>query len=210
MQTPATPASGDMASSQWRPAWGRSVVMVALLLPWVNPFAPFPSPPVVQSLLSVVGLSLLLLLPLKHDGVTVLAHTNASVWLGAALLSCVLALIQYFGASAAWFPWINGTAGGEAFANLRQRNQFATLTSIGLFALIWLQVCGRPQALIQTQRRLPALVASPAPAWAAAALLAVGNALSSSRTGLLQLLMMSALLLGCRSWRQAQVPTAGR
>jgi len=204
MRAPATPALGDLAPTRWPLAWGQSVVMLALLLPWVNPFAPFPSSAVVQSLLSVVGLALLLLLPLKRDGVAVLAQTNASVWLCAALLSCVLALIQYFGASAAWFPWVNGTAAGEAFANLRQRNQFATLTSIGLLALIWVQACGQPQARFQTQGRLPALAVSPAPAWAAAALLAVGNALSSSRTGLLQLLMMSALLLGCRSWRNAQ------
>ena len=204
MRTPATSALGDMAPTRWPVEWGRPVVMLALLLPWVNPFAPFPSSSVVQSLLSVLALSLLLLLPLNRDGVGLLARTNASVWLGAALLSCLVALVQYFGASAAWFPWINGTAVGEAFANLRQRNQFATLTSIGLLALIWVQAGSRPRLIGPAQRSLPALAGSQVLALGAAALLAVGNALSSSRTGLLQLLMMSALLLGCRSWRTGQ------
>ena len=204
MGSPTAPALGAMVSAHWPARLGRLVVMVALLLPWINPFAPVPSSPVVQSLLSALALALLLLLPLDRSGVWVLADTNASVWLGAALLSCLVGLVQYFGGAAAWFPWINGTALGEAFANLRQRNQFATLTSIGLLALIWVAAGSRPPPAVTSRRTLSAFAASPALTLGAAALLAVGNAVSSSRTGLLQWLMVAALLLGWRSWRTAR------
>ena len=179
--------------------------MVALLLPWINPFAPAPSSPVVQSLLSAFALALLLLLPLDQAGVDVLADTNASAWLLAALLSCLIGVVQYFGGAAAWFPWINGTALGEAFANLRQRNQFATLTNIGLLALIWVSAGSRPPPAVMPGRMLSAFAASRALTLAAAALLAVGNAASSSRTGLLQLVGLSLLLLCWKSWRTPRV-----
>jgi O-antigen ligase len=201
----SVPALGDLPSMQQPALWGRFVVMLALLLPWINPFAPHPSSPVVQSLLSVLALAMLLVMPLDRSGVAVLARTNAAVWLAAALLSGLMALVQYFGAAAAWFPWINGTAEGEAFANLRQRNQFATLTNIGLLALVWWQSAGRPlPARGAPDRTSPVHWAPSALALSAAALLAVGNAASSSRTGLLQLVLLSVLLLGWMSWRTPQ------
>ncbi|MEY4266216.1 MAG: hypothetical protein RIS90_751 [Pseudomonadota bacterium] len=202
----SAPALGDLPSMQQPALWGRFFVMLALLLPWINPFAPHPSSPVVQSLLSVFALAMLLLLPLDRAGVAVLVRTIASVWLAAALLSCLIGLVQYFGGAAAWFPWINGTALGEAFANLRQRNQFATLTNMGLLALIWWQAGPHPlSALGSSSRTLPVGFTSPAMALAAAALLAVGNAVSSSRTGLLQLVGLSLLLLCWKSWRTPRV-----
>jgi hypothetical protein len=74
---------------------------------------------------------------------------------------------------------VNAAGIGEAFANLRQRNQFATLTAIGMAALLWLE----PKATA----RWPVALAM---AW-----LAIGNAATTSRTGLLQL-----LLLGVAAW----------
>lgn len=199
------PALDDLPSTQQPALWGRVVVMLALLMPWISPFAPPPSSPVVQSLLSVIALAMLLVLPLDRAGVAVLARTNAAVWLAAALLSCLMGLVQYFGAAAAWYPWINGTAEGEAFANLRQRNQFATLTNIGLLALVWWQSASRLRPAVGVpDRTSPAHWAPSALSLVAAALLAVGNAASSSRTGLLQLGLVSALLLGWRSWRTPQ------
>ena len=60
----------------------------------------------------------------------------ALAWLIAALLSSLMGLLQYTGHNP--LPTlINGTSVGEAFANLRQRNQFASLTNIGLAALLW-------------------------------------------------------------------------
>lgn len=105
----------------------------------------------------------------------------ATTWVLAAAISAVMGLMQYFGLAQALSPWISQTGAGEAFANLRQRNQFATLTSIGLLVLI---------ALLARQAPGPRV---PGWAYAAMALLALGNAASSSRTGLLQWLLIVAL-----------------
>ena len=101
----------------------------------------------------------------------------AAAWLVAAGVSTAAALLQYFGAAEWLAPWVNQSAGGEAYANLRQRNQFASLTVIGMAAILWLAGRGLPQ--------VPAAVAM---AW-----LAAGNAVTTSRTGLLELLLLGAL-----------------
>jgi hypothetical protein len=96
--------------------------------------------------------------------------------LAAAALSAGIGLAQYFGASAGMSPWINAAQAGEAYANLRQPNQYATLCWIGA-ALV----------LFGTFRL---------PRWAAAVLLvllAAGSAASVSRTGLFQGLALTLL-----------------
>jgi O-antigen ligase len=99
------------------------------------------------------------------------AQQLAGAWLAAAVLSTLAGLLQYFQVASYFSPWVNGAGMGEAYGNLRQRNQFASLTMVGLVALAWLVAQGR------LQRSAGAL----------AALLAVGAAASASRTGLLQL-----------------------
>ncbi len=105
----------------------------------------------------------------------------ASTWLLAALLSATIGLVQYFGYTDTFGGWVHPTRLGEAFANLRQRNQFATLTSIGLLALLFLKLrliiyIGGGKAV--EMGRVATLVGL--------LLLAVGNASSSSRMGMLQ------------------------
>ncbi len=167
----------------------QAIGVLLLVLPWLNPFAPGPTSQVVQSLLSLSCLALLLPMPLWQGGGAVLVRVAAPAWLLAALLSCLIALLQYFGVGQAWSPWVNSTGVGEAFANLRQRNQFATLTTLGLAALLWWS---------QTVRRLPSPSAA---SLLAAILLGVGNAASSSRTGLIELLALALLLLVWPQWR---------
>ncbi len=161
-----------------------------LALPWLNPFSPGPTPAVMPWLVSLVCLALLLVTLRWQD--EALVPTLARAWLLAALLSSLIGLLQYFGTSAALAPWVNSTDPGEAFGNLRQRNQFATLTNIGLAALLW-----------WAARPLPGRSSFPISllTLAAAALLALGIAASSSRTGLLQLLLLLALawLWGARA-----------
>lgn len=103
----------------------------------------------------------------------------ALAWLLAAIASTAIALFQYFGTAERMAPWVNAAAPGEAFANLRQRNQFASLTVIGMASLSWLSP--------RTLGRWPAMAAM---AW-----LAAGNAATTSRTGLLQMLLLG--LLAC-------------
>ena len=97
--------------------------------------------------------------------------------------------MQYFGAATDFSPWINQTRYGEAFANLRQRNQFATLTNISLSALIWLMVQNaKPQPESKKSTGTTIFFGC-----VAASVLMVGNAVSSSRTGLFELVLLCVL-----------------
>jgi hypothetical protein len=100
----------------------------------------------------------------------------------------VLGLLQYFDVSRDWAPWVNQPGLGQAYGNLRQRNQFATLCSIGLCALVW-----------WAQRPAAPQASHASPWWggavlAAAALLGAAVAASGSRTGFLQLVVLALLL----------------
>ena len=172
----------------------------AIMLPWLNPFAPGPSPAVVPWLVALAATACLILLTLLRtsSGDAIGGATCAQrwaclvawAWLLAGLLSSAIGLWQYFGAGSGFLPWINQTQLGEAFGNLRQRNQFASLTNMALAALLWLALSGRVSA-----KREPL-------SWLAACLLAAGAAASSSRTGLLQLVLLCLLFGVWGAWRQ--------
>ena len=182
-----------------------SVIFLTLL--WLNPFAPGPSPAVMPGLVSMVSASTAALLMAGAFSQN-LARSTAQAWLAAALLSSMFAQFQYLGASAQLSPWVNTSAVGEAFANLRQRNQFSSLTNIGLVALFWWLIQGgsravKPQGLDSTGPsgcRPSALVSGVL--ILATVLLSAGNAASSSRTGLMQLLMLAGLAWWWGGWRQ--------
>jgi O-antigen ligase len=148
-----------------------------LIVPWLNPFAPGPSPSVVPWLVSLFCGALLLLLS-RYVTVQVICRA----WLTAALVSAGVGVLQYMGWAQALAPWVNQTSVGEAYGNLRQRNQFASLMSIGLAVLIWRCASGRTG---QAHQRILVI--------AAAALLGLATAASVSRTGLLQLVVLGAL-----------------
>ena len=174
-------------------------VFFFIALPWLNPLSPGPSPAVVPWLITLSSFAVVLVLA----GTVRLAEVSAKAWLVAALLSSLMGLLQYFGQSVLFSPWINLTNLGDAFANLRQRNQFATLTNIGLAALLW-WVAPRPAApgTATNAARTGWHWAASVAALVAAALLAVGNATSSSRTGLVQLGLLGLLALVWGGWRQ--------
>jgi O-antigen ligase len=159
-----------------------------LVLPWLSPYTAGPTPnawPWLVSAFCAVGLWLFQR--------RLNARLIAGAWVLAAAVSAVIALVQYFGLAPVLSPWVSQAAAGEAFGNLRQRNQFATLTSIGLIALM---------ALVAWRAR--PLPAKPVP-WSAsvlAGLLALGNAASGSRTGFLQWLLVLALM----AWWSWQAP----
>jgi O-antigen ligase len=68
---------------------------------------------------------------------------------------------------------------GEAVGNLRQRNQLASLTSIGLAAALWLAARGGPRRVLVTGLAI--------------VLLAAADAATTSRTGLLEWVVILAL-----------------
>ena len=130
----------------------------------------------------------------------------------AALFASTIGLLQYFDAAAGWEPWIHASRPGQAMGNLRQRNQQATLLSMGVWALLW--TVAQTQLYVQAQaegRAAPGVGMAlhgggrPWPLWLvgmltawALALLAVGSAATASRTGLAQWLVVIVLLW---AWR---------
>ncbi|MFC6281606.1 PglL family O-oligosaccharyltransferase [Polaromonas aquatica] len=183
------------------------LMAVLVLLPWLSPLAPGPSPSVVPWLLALGATAGLLLchslLAWRGHGAghrsftQIWAAPAAWAWVIAGALSSVMGLLQYFGATAGLEPWLNHARFGEAFANLRQRNQFATLTNVALAALLWfaMAISSSLQADALTVRRREAMVL------VVTGLLAVGNAASLSRTGLVQLFLLCALCAVWGGWR---------
>lgn len=104
-----------------------------LVFPWINPIVFGPSPNVGVWLVSVLCLAMLCLCIGRLSVAMV-----ASFWLLAAVLSVCMGVTQYFGWAHDLTPWVHATNVGEAFSNLRQRNQYASLLSIGLLALLYL------------------------------------------------------------------------
>jgi O-antigen ligase len=148
----------------------RSLAWALLALPWVYPFASGPSPSVEPWLVTLVTTGLLLELLRTDVGVQEnMQAIVASAWLWAAMISSAMALLQYFGVAQQLSPWVPGSPVGNAYAALRQRNQFATLTLIGQVALL-AGVCNG----IRWRVAVPAVL-----------LLVAGNAASASRTGAL-------------------------
>ena len=130
-----------------------------------------------------------------------LSASVAWSWVAAGLVSSAFGLAQYFGASADFSPWINPSRYGEAFANLRQRNQFVTLTNIALTAVVWLVT--QMQAPVKVVKHWTAIRLWLA--FVAAGLLMVGSAISSSRTGFFELSLLCVLFALWGLWRLALV-----
>lgn len=131
-----------------------------------------------------------------------------------AVLGAGIGLVQYFQGDPGWQPWVSASMPGQAMGNLRQRNQQASLLSLGVWALLWL--------LAQTQTRIgtgalgmvlndadETIVRGVGRPWLplglwgflavwALAELALGSAATTSRTGLVQWGLIVALLL---CWR---------
>jgi O-antigen ligase len=104
----------------------------------------------------------------------------------AALISAVLGVLQYLGLARELSPWVNQPLKGDAFANLRQRNQFASLTSLGLVVVLgWVGVQTHGRGLSRG-------------GWVGALVvlnvLAAGVACSMSRTGAAQWVLVSILM----------------
>jgi hypothetical protein len=142
---------------------------------------------------------------LMHYGVRVLAAT----WLVVALISVGMALVQYLQLEQWLAPWVSHSTEGVAYANLRQRNQFATLCGVGLLALLHLQQARAVAVAVTANSTAWKKAWAAVWPWAALAVLALGNALSSSRTGALQWVLVAVAVLCWRSSLRAEVRRLG-
>lgn len=168
-----------------------AAAILLLMLPWLNPVTYGPTHSVTQFLTVWIGAALCWMV-CQPVGIGEASRRQlfAASWLLAALASATMGLLQYLGLSATLSPWINYVEAGQAYANLRQRNQQATLLGIGLCALLWWQM-QRPGS---AARRRPDV---PYHWWyaLAAVLLATADAATGSRTGMLQLVVALVLSL---------------
>lgn len=148
--------------------------------PWLNPRASGPSASVDQWLLTGLAVAGMLVLwgvqrgASRRDRALRAARAVIAGWLLAALLSTVIALCQYFGLADEFPSLMSATSAGEPFANLRQRNQFASLTVIGMGALMYFHSAGL----------------SASASMASMLFLAVGNAATASRAGALEMVVL--------------------
>ncbi len=95
-----------------------------------------------------------------------------------ATVNSLFALLQHFGQAHWFYPLINTAQAGDVYGNLRQRNQMATLTALGMVSIIWLRGVGARNWLV-----LPVLM-----------LLAAANAATVSRTGAVLLVLVGIAL----------------
>ena len=114
--------------------------------------------------------------------------------LAAALISAVLGVLQYLGMARELSPWVNQPLKGDAFANLRQRNQFASLTSMGLVVVLaWVAVHGQTRTMSRGGWALALLCLN---------VLAAGVACSLSRTGAMQWVLVG-VVMAVWAWRSS-------
>lgn len=160
------------------PSLRHAARVLLLALPWLWPFTSGPTA-ATQPYLAGAALAALLLLawPRQRQAGW---HALLDGWLLAALVSSAIALLQYFNLEAPLFPWVNQAQTGQAFGNLRQPNQLATLLVIGLLALAWQAQAGRLSPRAAATLGVPLLLALAA---------------SASRVGALELLLLGALCL---------------
>lgn len=107
-------------------------------------------------------------------------------WLLAGLLNAIIGFLQYLQQTAWLGDFVNHAAAGQVYGNLRQRNQFATLMSMALWALWYLWQQGHLQRMAQHVCNASQRVAMVL-AWLLMLPLSVSMALTLSRTGLVQL-----------------------
>ncbi|PUA95363.1 pilin glycosylation ligase PglL [Acidovorax sp. 107] len=197
------------------------LTLLALALPFLFCFAQAPINNFWPLLASWVCGAVLVLLALARSGgsqaqdqegetgvapALVSSRLLAAGLLVAALVAAVIGLLQYFQGDPG-LPGMQPSTLGQAVGNLRQRNQQATLLSLGVWALLWglVQVRGhleRPSHAAPPRGRMewPGWLIGLLMAWGLA-LLAMSGAATASRTGAAQWLLMLGLMLCWRaSW----------
>jgi len=170
--------------------------VLLLALPWLNPFSYGPTPAMAQGLVAWLAAAMVwMVFELSGTGFAARVRLIAAAWLLASALSAAMGLLQYLGLSGPFSPWVDFVDAGQAYANLRQRNQLATLLGIGLSAVLWWQAMALPPRAGRLSWWIGAV------AW----LLAAADAASASRTGFVQLVLLAALSLLWRRGRSTMV-----
>ena len=138
-----------------------------------------------------------------HTGIALIAWS----WLLAGFLNACIGLLQHFQHTAWLGGLINHAPVGQVYGNLRQRNQFATLMNMALWALWYLWQNGAllpaSSALLKKTGRNGARILPATLAWVLMLPLAICTALTLSRGGMVQL---AALMLMLACWTLRRKP----
>lgn len=152
--------------------------LVGLTL-WAVLWAPYADPALIGGLW---GSLLCIFLAYRMGQQTSMVLPMAQSLLGVALICALLGCVQYAGGALTpgqGFDWLHASPQRDAYANLRQRNQFGTLMAMGLAAWLYLQ-----QTAWQRTRLLH---------WLQLGLLTVGAVISCSRAGGVSWLLLTVL-----------------
>ncbi len=175
-----------------KPRWTRvEVVVCSVLLAWLAASLLWVPQVVDRALTMGLVASLMCVWLMAAVGRRAAADESLLRWLvagllAAAVISAVLGVLQYLGLARELSPWVNQPLKGDAFANLRQRNQFASLTSLGLVALLgWVAARAKSHSMTPKCWAL---------AFAVLNVLAAGVACSVSRTGAVQWALVGVLM----------------
>jgi hypothetical protein len=175
-------------------------LVFAFVLPWLWGLAYGPSVGLVAWTVAICGLSISILCTYFH------ARYLRCALLFAALISVAFAMMQFVGWAELLVPWISESTEGQAYANLRQRNQFASLCVMGWLALLIGLHCDFVKRQTQADsRRRDRITMGEGVAWVWTAWLAWGVAMSSSRTGALQWMAVLVLVVIWRKSLQLRV-----
>lgn len=173
----------------WRPllVLGGLVTLAALRMPVID----------LALLGGLVGSVVCVLVAAQSSGSLTRPYHRWLCWglLAAAMVSTVIAGLQYCGLLRepfALLPWLHASPNEEAYGQLRQRNQFGSLMSLGLAAWLYLAQTGGPRHAGRWWAGLSLLV------------LTVGAAMSASRTGALTWMGLCLLAL---VWPPVQAST---
>ncbi len=188
-----------------KPRWTRvEVVVCGVLLVWLTASLLWVPQVVDHALTMGLVASLMCVWLMAAVGRRAAADESLLRWLvagllAAAVISAVLGVLQYLGLARELSPWVNQPLKGDAFANLRQRNQFASLTSLGLVALLgWVAARAKSHSMTPKCWAL---------AFALLNVLAAGVACSVSRTGAVQWVLVG-VLMAAWGWRSAKQDAA--
>jgi O-antigen ligase len=124
----------------------------------------------------------------------------------AATASLLVAGLQFFDLEALAAPWVADSPSGEAYANLRQRNQFAGLCAIAWMVLLVVMPRSNDSNAGATHIVRGLRTAVVVGASVLAGLLALGNAMSGSRTGAIQWVAVGLLVWLWRNKEHESLP----
>jgi len=167
-------------------------VTLLVFLPWICPWTDLPAPAVLPLLVNLVCLALLMAV-MAVSGLhrRALWQAVCLTWAIAALVNTAMATLQYFDLAGSLHPWVYETPPDQIYGNVRQRNLYATLCAMGLAVIVWqgegVDSVRAGAALARLRVTASAL---------AAACLGVGLAMSASRTGLMELVLLWLVLVG--------------